>query len=199
MKLKIIGLLAVGMIGMSGVASANLIQNGGFETGSFSGWSTSGLTCSGVGSSFGGATGGCVGYDADPGPNGGAYAAYLGTAAGGGIISQTFATYAGQSYFLDFDLAIGAYNGSPSPNSFVAQVDGLTLFSILNAPAQGFSHYSFNFIGSGSLMNLSLISGNAPSFFILDDVSVRVPEPGTLAVFGLFAAGLGLIRRRRSI
>jgi hypothetical protein len=199
MKLKIIGLLAVGLMGMSGVASASLVQNGGFETGSFSDWSTSGLTCSGVGASFGAATGGCVGYDADPGPHSGAYAAYLGTAAGGGVISQSFATYAGQTYTLDFDLAIGAYNGSPSPNSFVALVDGLSLFSILNAPAQGFAHYSFDFIGSGGLMNLSFISGNAPSFFILDDVSVRVPEPSTLALFGLFAAGLGLMRRRRSI
>lgn len=199
MKLKSIGLLAISLLGMSGVASANLLENGGFETGSFANWSTSGLTCSGVGGSFGSASGGCIGYDGDPGPHSGAYAAYLGTAAGGGVVSQSFATTAGQNYLLDFELAIGAYNGSASPNSFVAQVDGLTLSSITNAPAQGFAHYTYSFFGTGGLMNLSFISGHAPSFFILDDVSVRVPEPGTLALFGFLAAGLSFVRRRRSI
>ena len=142
MKFKVLVVLAVGMLGVSGVASANLITNGDFESGSFSSWSTSGLTCSGVGSNFSGATGGCFGYDVDPGPFAGAYSAYLGTAAGGGLISQSFATVAGQNYLLDFYLAIGSYQGTSTPNSFLAQVDATTLFSLTNAPAQNFGHYT---------------------------------------------------------
>ena len=198
MRFKILGLLAVGMLGVSGVASANLITNGDFETGSFSSWSTSGLTCSGVGSTFTNATG-CVGYDGDPGPHAGAYAAYLGTAAAGGVISQSFATAAGQDYMLDFYLAIGAYQGTSTPNSLLAQVGGTTLLSIVNGLAQDFHHYVYNFTGSGGSMTLAFTHGDAPSFFILDNVSVRaVPEPGTLALFGLGLAGLGFARRRRA-
>ena len=94
-KKKWLSWTAVGLFAISGAASAAPIVNGDFESGSFAGWTTSGLTCSGVGSNYSTASGGCYGYDADPHPFAGNNAAYLGTAAGGGIISQLIDTIAG--------------------------------------------------------------------------------------------------------
>lgn len=198
MKFRLATILAAGcLLGVSGIANANLIVNGNFETGTLAGWTASGLTCSAVGSNYSSATH-CYGYDSDPGPHGGAAALYLGTAAGGGVISQSFATTFGQSYLVDFYLAVGAYNGSTAPNSFKVDVNGNTLFSLLNAPAQSFGHYTYSFAASSSTTTLKFTHGNLPSFFLLDDVSVNaVPEPGTLGLLGLGIAGLGFAKRRR--
>jgi hypothetical protein len=202
MKLKLLALtvLAAGSLGISGIASANLLTNGDFETGSFSGWTTSGLTCSGVGSGFSAATGGCVGYDTDTGPHSGAAAAYLGTAAGGGVISQSFATVAGDTYLVDFFLATGAYQQAASPNSLVVNAGGNVLLSIVNGAAQGFVHYSYEFLATSSTSSLVFTHGNQPSFFTLDDVSVTsVPEPSSLLLMGLGLAGFAFFARRRAV
>jgi hypothetical protein len=198
-KQKWLSLLAVGLFATSGAANAAPIVNGDFESGSFSGWTTSGLTCSGVGNNFSTATGGCYGYDVDPGPFAGHNAAYLGTANGGGIISQYVDTVAGQTNAVDFYLAIGSYLGLPAPNSLRVTANGATLLNLVDAPAQDFLHYSLSFVASSGCTLLSFVHGDAPSFFVLDNVSVRpVPEPGTLGLFGIGLAALGLMRRRRT-
>jgi hypothetical protein len=197
-KKKWVAWVAVGLLGISGAVSAAPIVNGDFESGSFSGWTTSGLTCSGVGSSYSTATGGCYGYDVDPGPYAGNNAAYLGTAAGGGTISQLVDTTAGETHVLDFYMAIGSYLGVTSPNSMRVTADGATLLSLVDAPVQDFVHYSLTFVASSGCTLLSFVHGDAPSFFILDNVSVaRVPEPGTLGLMGLGLAALVLMRRRQ--
>ncbi len=197
-KKKLLPFLAAGLLALSGTAVAAPIVNGTFESGSFSGWTTSGLTCSGVGSGFSGATGGCYGYDLDPGPYDGAYAAYLGTANGGGVISQSVDTVAGEAHAVDFYLAIGTYLGVSTPNSLLVTAGGDTLLSLVDAPAQGFLHYTLNFVATSGTTLLSFTHGDRPSFFILDNVSVsRVSEPGTLTLLGLGLAALGMVRLRR--
>src|SRR5215472_12162885 len=117
------------MLGISGATHASQITNGGFENG-FSGWTLSGLTCSGTGSNASAASGGCVGMDSDPGPHSGSAAAYLGTANGNGVVSQSVSTVAGTNYNLDFFLANGAYGGISTPNDLLVQWDGQTLLHL---------------------------------------------------------------------
>jgi hypothetical protein len=200
LKLLALSVLAAGSLGVSGVASANLLTNGDFETGSFAGWTTSGLTCSGVGSAFNSATGGCFGYDGDPGPHGGTAAAYLGTAAGGGVISQSFDTVAGAAYVVNFYLANGAYQQVTAPNSLSVVAGGNLLLSLTDAGAQGFVHYTYEFLASSDTSSLVITHGNVPSFFILDDVSVTsVPEPSSLLLMGIGLAGVAFFARRRAV
>jgi len=166
MKFKFLAItaLAAASLGISGIASANLLTNGDFETGTFIGWTASGLTCSGVGAGYSAATSGCFGYDADPGAHGGTSAAYLGTAAGGGIISQSFATAIGDAYLVDFYLAIGAYNQISAPNALTVNAGGSSLLSLTDAAAQGFAHYTYQFIATSSTSSLVFTHANAPSF-----------------------------------
>ena len=42
-------------------------------------------------------------------------------------------------------------------------------------------------------------SGDIPAQFSLDNIVVRVPEPGTLALLGLGLLGMGIVRRRKHV
>ncbi|GAA5160798.1 PEP-CTERM sorting domain-containing protein [Viridibacterium curvum] len=184
-------------IAVSASSQATLV-NGGFESG-LSGWTTSGLTCSGVGGSFSTATGGCFGMDSDPGAHSGSNALYLGTAAGGGIVSQSVATNSGATYHITLWLANGAYNGTPTPNSLVITFDGASLLSLSNAPAQAYTFYEFDVVASGSSAALVMTNKQTPSFWVLDDITItEVPEPSTLALSALAVLGLAGAARRKT-
>jgi hypothetical protein len=192
-------MLMVGLALMMGigVAHADTI-NGGFETGDFSGWTTSGLTCSAVGTGYSTATG-CYGYDTDPGPHSGQFAAYLGTAAGGGVVSQSLNTVAGQTYQLNFFLANGSYQGTATPNDFLVEWNGATVLHLADSSTFGFTQYTYDVVATGASTTLAFTNKQTPSFWVLDDISVRaVPEPFSVTLIGFGLAGIGVLMRRKA-
>src|SRR5437762_11025886 len=81
-------------LGVSGLASANLVTNGSFETGNFTGWTLSGST------GFTGVE--CPGAPF-AGPGDGNCDAFLGSVGSDGTLSQTLTTVPGQTYHISFD------------------------------------------------------------------------------------------------
>jgi hypothetical protein len=155
---------ATDVAGMTGPASAplnvtvnaplNLVVNGGFDTGKFTGWT--------IGS-----------YQPDQtiittNSEAGAYAAALGPASGDGSLSQSIPTTAGQQYTLTFWLA----NMSSGPDDFTAKWNGNAVLALVNAPAQGYTEYTFTVTATGSTSNLEFDYRQDPTQWRLDSVSV---------------------------
>ena len=145
------------------VTSADIVFNGGFETGDFTGWILSGNPIPGN-----------VDMSA---PHSGMYAANLSAAGSLGYMDQFLPTNAGALYNLTFYLE----SDGGTPNEFLAQVAGTTLFQELNIPAQSYALYSFFFQATTASTDLKFGFRNDPGFFHLDDISVTaVPEPASV-------------------
>ena len=123
---------------------------------------------------------------------------------GPGSIFQDLTTTPGASYLLSF------YVSSNGP----AKTNGLTvgwgnLFGTTSTPALGtWQQIILPVVATGTTTRLRFIGNLVPGQgnlqgSLLDNVSVDpvvanpVPEPATLAIWGLGAAGFGLIYRRR--
>jgi hypothetical protein len=169
------------------LASTNLVTNGSFETGDFTGWSQFGNT------SFTGVNG--PGNFSGVNPTDGDYQAFFGAVGSVGGIMQTVSTVAGKTYYVSYDL----YNFGGIPSSFSATFNGVTLSALNDPPAFGYSRHTFAATAAGSSANLVFGLRHDPSYYLLDNVSIAVPEASTWA---LMIAGFGLVgfaaRRRRS-
>jgi len=179
-------LTATAALSFAHPASANLITNPGFETGDFTGWTifSHGLVTSVVGT-FSGVS-----------PHSGNFQGAFG---GISTLGQSVATTSGASYTIDFWLA----NNSTSPNSVSVMWGGVTLLSLTNQSAFGYTHYTFTETAStaSTLLAFDLHTPNTSTWF-LDDVSVNpagvgVPDAGsTLPLLGFASLGLAALRRK---
>ena len=163
------------------------VSNGGFESGDFTDWTQFGDT------SF-------SGVDTFA-PHSGTYAAFFGPVGSPGGIFQTIETTPGRDYTIDFWLMNEADAfGSATPNFFSFNWDGgAAEFTLTDAPASGYTHYSFLLPAD--------IGGDRPALQLCSTTrrsgtSTMSPRPsrspGSLALVALAGGLVALARRRRN-
>ena len=121
-----------------------------------------------------------------------------------GTLSQTIATSPGASYTIDFWLKNlpGAFNNNPNtPNFFSVSFGGNLLASLTDAAPFDYTEFTYNAVATASTVVLEFTFRQDPAAWYFDDVSVvgSVPEPGTLGLFVVGLAVMGLRRARRSV
>lgn len=182
-------LAAALLLAAAGTASATeLVTNGGFETGDFSGWTQFGNTgFTGVSGNFGGVD-----------PVGGSYQGFFGAVGSeGGISQQLNGVSAGQTVHISYWL-----HNFGGTNSYTFTLGETIFTSAVDAPAFGYTQYSFDVVADIANPVLAFGMRQDPSYFLLDDVSASVtavplPTAGVMGLAGI--AGFGAIRRRRAV
>ncbi|MEW8324536.1 MAG: PEP-CTERM sorting domain-containing protein [Candidatus Thiodiazotropha taylori] len=195
-------LAAVCLLTVSGFAHSNLIVNGGFESpGITSGW-TYGADPSGgwQGDNIEVWASGFLGVDSYQGSQHGELNAhsYDGTA---WSIYQSFDSVLSEVYDISF--AYRARRNSSEAFRVTLQDDtGTILDQLVDDHVTGqWNYFADSFLGTGNEITLTFTSvtptaGTVGNF--LDAIEVtNVPEPSTLALFGVGLAGLGYRSRRR--
>jgi hypothetical protein len=124
----------------------------------------------------------------------------------GGISQSISGLIAGQTYLLTFD-----WGGAQLENRSGATTEQLQVSlgsqtlktGVLNNASGGFTGWfvqNFTFTASAATETLAFLSigtpAGQPPVVVLDDISLTIPEPSSLAAIAVGAAMVGLLRRR---
>ncbi len=137
-----------------------LIQNGGFETGNFSSWTLNGSSTYNIvtsSSSF---------------VHSGTYGAALGQSGSLGYLSQTLITSPGQNYLLSLWLDNPNNRYGATPNQFLVQWNGTTIFNQTNLPFTTWTNLQFIVTATSASTVLQFGFEDTPYYLGLDDISV---------------------------
>jgi len=159
----------------------NLVNNGGFESG-LTGWTPSNFILQGFD------------YGIDGIAHSGANAFFGGAVGDLGFLSQSITTVPGTSYVLTFWTQSSGF----FENEFQASINGSVRLDETDVPIGGYMRQTLVFEATGASTSLQFGFRDDGFAFHLDDVSVSIPEPASLALLALGLAGVGFVRRRQT-
>jgi subtilase family serine protease len=137
----------------------SIVQNGGFETGDFTGWTLNASSLYNLVT----ASSGWV--------HSGSYGAAMGQSGSLGYLSQTLTTSPGQNYLLSLWVANPQTPYGATPNQFLVQWNGTTIFNRNNLPFTAWTNLQFMVAATSASTVLQIGFEDTPYYLGLDDVS----------------------------